>query len=1166
MFDSESALMDEILTEPHPESLTVCLESKLCLSRDSVKALLQSSVRQIVIPGRVGDGCQRELRSVTISHSELGGVTDFAGTFSWYATTKHTRVLPAPTTMRRDMRFSLKAGTWGPTVQPPSDDPRKIYQRVRKVGEDVISCFGLYPTGRERNQEIVTVHHSGRYVRRPVENAELLRFWDVSETLDPLIEPLLTRCRIEEVCPVPVKVLSRIVEITNLVRDPEPSSSRKRPPSCLSLPERPRKARRFSDSAVECDEATIYSHEEATKRNLIRDLIAEGNNPEGNKKAVKSDDAAPPTFLWDCYTLPHVRVTDHSTGSLLNWERSFELLRNRMLLQWKRNRWRSALNYISTKRRNNEPVDRTALDAIRDALTKRLPGCTLFEWEGGSIPFFWEWSPEYQDFLHRGIPVWLKASKSKSENWKKPQPRPSPDEKPKIEKKLQGFIDKDYLRHDAGVEALISFFVVPKGDSDIRVVFDATKSGLNSHLEAPWFPLPTGESLLRSVRSGTWMADNDVGECFYNWRLDEKVIPFTGIDMSHYFQGGSAPLLDRKSPRSPKKWFSWQRPPMGCRPAPYISARCMAWLREETLGDRHAEDNVFQWNNVVLNCPGSECYRPWLPPVFKERSDGNIAADYVEFVDDRRPCGFTEEVCWRVAQRAASVAARHGVQDASRKRRPPSQEPGSWAGYVVHTTDDKVRGLVDQVKWDKTRTRLNIIDENLKGSGKMNHKELERYRGFFIYVARVYPAMKPYLKGIHGTLDSWRSTVDSEGWNVRWNRAPRKRQRSVDRNAPGDFDFDLDYELPCGTYDENGEFEAYNQVESAPKEVTFIPRMRQDLDALLQLTNFDTPPRRLLRPNKSAGVVYGFGDASGKGFGSALLLPDGSVPYSKGIWEYSVSTENSSNYRELRNLVIAVEESAGRNELGNCEVWLYTDNFVSERAFYKGSSKNRELHGLVLRLRKLEMEVGMSLHIIHISGKRMILSGVDGLSRGDSTTGIMAGHNALSFVPLHLSALERSVSLAPWIGRWSTNPVFLDPNRWPEKHDSGGFYVWAPPPGAARDMLDFATDSILKRPDSVHVFLVPRLMTAYWYKVLGKATDVIFTLPCGSIAWPADTLEPLIVALSLPHSAKEPWVYKRSNESAFFQNKLCEVCKSPDTDEVPVLRKLLASAERFRQL
>jgi hypothetical protein len=41
------------------------------------------------------------------------------------------------------------------------------------------------------------------------------------------------------------------------------------------------------------------------------------------------------------------------------------------------------------------------------------------------------------------------------------------------------------------VELLIAFFEVPEGLTDIRMVYDRTKRGLNDLIWAPWFPLPT---------------------------------------------------------------------------------------------------------------------------------------------------------------------------------------------------------------------------------------------------------------------------------------------------------------------------------------------------------------------------------------------------------------------------------------------------------------------------------------------------------------------------------------------------------------------------------------------------------------------------------------------------------------------------------------------------
>jgi hypothetical protein len=77
--------------------------------------------------------------------------------------------------------------------------------------------------------------------------------------------------------------------------------------------------------------------------------------------------------------------------------------------------------------------------------------------------------------------------------------------------------------------------MVPKGDGDVRMVYDASKSGLNSQLWAPWFLLPTIESHLRSVQPSSFMGDIDFSEQFLNFVLHEKVQPYAGVDLTPFF-------------------------------------------------------------------------------------------------------------------------------------------------------------------------------------------------------------------------------------------------------------------------------------------------------------------------------------------------------------------------------------------------------------------------------------------------------------------------------------------------------------------------------------------------------------------------------------------------------------------------------------------------------
>lgn len=86
------------------------------------------------------------------------------------------------------------------------------------------------------------------------------------------------------------------------------------------------------------------------------------------------------------------------------------------------------------------------------------------------------------------------------------------------------------------VKSLTSYFAVPKGESDIRMVYDGTKSGLNGSIWAPWFALPTIETHLRFVGPDSFMGDMDIGDMFHNFMLHEDLRQVAGIDLTPFSQ------------------------------------------------------------------------------------------------------------------------------------------------------------------------------------------------------------------------------------------------------------------------------------------------------------------------------------------------------------------------------------------------------------------------------------------------------------------------------------------------------------------------------------------------------------------------------------------------------------------------------------------------------
>jgi hypothetical protein len=64
------------------------------------------------------------------------------------------------------------------------------------------------------------------------------------------------------------------------------------------------------------------------------------------------------------------------------------------------------------------------------------------------------------------------------------------------------------------VVSLTSFFGVDKGETDVCMVYDASKSGLNDVIWAPSFCLPTADSTLHGIDSLCYLGDLDLGEMF----------------------------------------------------------------------------------------------------------------------------------------------------------------------------------------------------------------------------------------------------------------------------------------------------------------------------------------------------------------------------------------------------------------------------------------------------------------------------------------------------------------------------------------------------------------------------------------------------------------------------------------------------------------------------
>ncbi len=283
--------------------------------------------------------------------------------------------------------------------------------------------------------------------------------------------------------------------------------------------------------------------------------------------------------------------------------------------------------------------------ARRDGLY-RVTQSSWWEWLAGSTPFFWRWPEEFQERIRDGIKPWISG---RLESWRRAQRgHRDPNKMKQVKEKLDKIRQRGYV--EAGrVESLISFFDVEKGSDDIRMVYDGSASGLNDLLGAPWFPLPTLDTLQRSIEPGTFMSDNDVGEMFLNFMLHEDLRKLCGVDFTLYYPE------ELESSASRVIWERWQRCAMGLRPSPYQAVQGLLWAEEVILGDQRDKENVFQWDRVQLNLPGSIQYDPTKSWVRKLRADDRLAAGLHTHADDSRNHGSSESECWKASQRVSST-------------------------------------------------------------------------------------------------------------------------------------------------------------------------------------------------------------------------------------------------------------------------------------------------------------------------------------------------------------------------------------------------------------------------------------------------------------------------------------------------------------------------------
>ena len=898
-------------------------------------------------------------------------------------------------------------------------------------------------------------------------------------------------------------------------------------------------------------------------------------------KATKSDDSDVPDYIWNKFLIDGApqffgnTLRNEKGDTMERPARSAFLkivawLRRRMLSHWKRKvikemvRWHRCYGiHISEKR--------IVLKRMRE-VAYHVGWCSWWNWDRGSTLFFWRWPLMYMSDALFGVPP--RFDSTPPQYWT-PQP-PYTDETTRqlVKDKLQRVLMRGYVQrtHKDALKGLMFMFDVPKGESDIRMVYDGTKSGLNQSLWSPWFRLPTAEALFEVVMPGYWCTDNDYGDFFLNFPMHEDLKTYCGVDLTQLFTQEEIEaldvfdsFLDEELDKDDKDQVKtalilavWERMAMGLKTSPYVCVQFAGRSNRMILGSRNDPANPFEWSEVRLNLPGTEGYNSNMPWIYKARDNGLIATDLVRFVDDLRNSGATETLAWEASTRIGKISSWYGQQDAHRKRRTPSRNPGAWAATVIATDDGKLEKYVTQEAWEKAQKRIRYlayyagcdvdkstvdfsIERDLKirpkEVGFLIHKIAEKYVGYLVHISATYDAIFPYLCGLYMTMNRWRPGRDEDGWrDLMWFRLFRERRKP--------------------------------QHEKPPKWVECYPRVKEDMRVLMDFFSGSTPPKIPIRPTGYA-TFYIVGDASGTGFGTTTWDDkSGKVRIQFGGWDDAFQL-NSSNLREAYNHVLGLEDQIKSGVIkSGTEVFVFTDNSTTESVFTKGSSKSKLLHELAIRLRKLQMEGHIFIHIIWIAGKRMIAQGTDSVSRGDFCSGVLAGDPFLAHIPLSQSAFQRNPTLLDWFkeylpgSRWQ----FLSPAEWYTLpfEDPYGRYVWCPPPALANKAVELMCEVHHIHPYTSHVFVCPTLMTSRWRKTLMKCSDAVFTITAGCPLWPFDMFEPLTFGFVSPLCNSSPWRMGRTEWLAQRQTQMHGMLAADPGSAGNCMRQFWDEAKRVR--
>ena len=786
---------------------------------------------------------------------------------------------------------------------------------------------------------------------------------------------------------------------------------------------------------------------------------------------------------------------------------------------------------------------------VRDCV-QRMKACRYFKWPRGSRINFYkipqtDMYPDWFEDMRDGVRCWQLPDTTLPTGRMPNIPTETRDEELLTREKIFRMRFAGYLEKGV-VKCVLPRFTVPKAGNDVRVVWNAKSNGHNAVLWADsfllgdsgdleeitvkWISMPVEVYLMSGcpdedytqdagIFIKSWQSDIDVGSHFHNFRTHEDDRPYMGVRMIDTDNSGALE----------KQWFSrYCVLPFGGKCSPYHGCQGESRILELARGEPFDPNSRFQWKKVHLNLPTTKTWDPSLPRVLLLREDGELATQEVDYVDDIHPVsrGRDETNAVLDAKYLKSRMNSYANQADDKKYRRPTCRPGAWKGEILHTDQPFPRKSTTGKKWSRFRSGLFWVLEQAgkESPATLPTTELRRIAGLGVNVTDVYYDARCYLKGFFNALEAFRADRDINGWRVKSGVDGPIEPELVEEH--GITSAELQTAMQKAEALEIQDASTAEAQLGYPPLTKVTPELLIHCEALLDWFDTEEPRTVFIRPASSSSFRYYIGDASREGLGGATQYPDGSIWGRRGLW-HSTFAEGGSNLREAQNQVnhLLFEVRQGKHD--GCAVWAFTDNGCWSAVWRKGLSTAKHLFDLVLQLRLACREHEVYLSVCHISGDRMIQSGIDGLSRGDYDAGMLLGFDVRNFLPLSLTAFDvGGPRLIAWVqgilGSDYRGP--LSPEGWFWDGHLPGAHLWTPPPAAALIALRQLSRAKHKRPHHVrHFVIIPRLLYwEEWQSRFEKEMDVWFVMHTGTI-WPRLAHEPLLVGISFPMNRSYPW-------------------------------------------